>query len=164
MWLLELLTSLLSNSSLFNPPPSPSPFYFVFHGDDRGKALLLWVCIDRGPVVGVTRPTITGGSFAETAACMLHTSPLHLHTPLPLLSYPFLLLFCTCKIVGPLSSFLLKHPKHTCLDWNGSEWNPHHDVKHQFLHYFPDFKKKKKFLPFVFCLSEPQLNIWRKNL
>lgn len=49
-----------------------------------------------------------------------HLAPPFAHALAPAF-LPFPSLFFTCKIVGPLSSFLLIHPKHTCLDWNGGE-------------------------------------------
>lgn len=66
VWLAEqLFTSLSFSPSLSR---SLSLFCFVFCRDDRGKALLLRVCIDRGPSKGGGRGTRRAGPFSTTAA------------------------------------------------------------------------------------------------
>lgn len=90
-------------------PPFPSPLCFVFCGDDRGKALLLWVCIDRGPAEGVARPAHAGGPFAEAADSCLQPPP-HLtpakHTLPSSISPP-----STASLLKTRSPFLVREVK-----------------------------------------------------
>ncbi len=61
VWLAEQLFTPLS--PLHHHPPLLSPFCFVFCGDDREKALLLRVGIDRGPSRRALRPAHIGGTL-----------------------------------------------------------------------------------------------------
>ena len=84
VWLAEQLFTSLSLS--LSPPLllALSLFCFVFCRDDRGKALLLRVCIDRGPSKGGGGGTSRAGPFATTAAASApspSTLPIYPLTP-----------------------------------------------------------------------------------
>lgn len=101
VWLAEQLFTSLSFSLSPSLSRSLSLFCFVFCRDDRGKALLLRVCIDRGPSKGGGRGTRRAGPFSTTAATsapspsILPTYPL---TPFSSCLFRTLLLFAHSEI------------------------------------------------------------------